>query len=105
MNNLRESASLILDQYFNGLDEGRSQAHPCYGHSYHCKPEEELRYIIKDAGEARDAARKIGNVEAENKYADRVHDAHSVLNFRRESGEPKWYLKKYPRGGSPQIKK
>lgn len=105
--NLRESASIILDHYFNGLDEGRSQAHPCYGHQYHCKSEDELMHIIKDAGEARDAANKIGDEKSENKYSDQMSDANTVLNFRRQFGGklPGWYTKKYPQGGSPQLGK
>lgn len=61
---------------------------PLYGHPYHAKTEEELRYIMKDAGEARDLAHGMGNAENENKYADQVLDAGSVLYYRRQHNLP-----------------
>ena len=76
------------------LNEGRpSQRHPLQGHDYHKKTDAELRYIVKDAGEA--AKKMRGHDEkAENKYADQVNDASSVLHFRK-NGMPDWYKKKY----------
>jgi len=56
---------------------------PLAGHPYHSKSDAELRYIIKDAGEAERA-----NPESKSmwKYADQIHDAYSVLNYRRQNG-------------------
>lgn len=82
------------------LDEaGRpSQRHPLEGHPYHKKSEAELRYIIKDAGQAAKAMRG-NNPNAENKYMDQVNDASTVLNFRQKHGMPMWYKVKYDHGG------
>ena len=52
------------------LNEGRpSQRHALKDHSYHKKSNAELQYIIKDAS--------------------------TILNFRKTSGMPNWYKKKY----------
>ena len=58
---------------------------PLKGHAVHTKTDAELRYIIKDAGEAMRAMR--GHDEkAEGKYADQVHDANTILNHRARYG-------------------
>jgi len=78
------------------LNEGRpSQRHPLEGHDYHKKSHVELRAIMKDAGEAKQKAREMGNEEGENKYADQVNDAATVLHWRKQNGTPEWYQKKY----------
>lgn len=51
--------------------------------SYWIKAEAELRYIIKDAGEAARAMRGH-DAKAEGKYLDQVNDACSVLAYRLE---------------------
>lgn len=77
------------------IEEGRpSQRHPLEGHEYHKKKDNELQYIIKDAGKAREAM-KGHDEKAENKYADQVNDAATVLYFRQKNGMPDWYKKKY----------
>jgi len=54
---------------------------PLPGHPYHGKTDAELRYIIRDAGEAAKAMRDHGpTVEA--KYLDQVNDACTVLHYR-----------------------
>ena len=60
---------------------------PIAGHPYHKKNDAELRYIIKDAGEAAKAMRGHDK-KAEAKYLDQVNDASTVLNYRRRGG--KW---------------
>ena len=58
---------------------------PLKGHPYHKKTDAELRYIIKDAGEA--ARHMQGhNRQAEDKYADQVNDAQTVLYYRKNGG-------------------
>ena len=77
------------------LAEGRpSQQHPIEGHEYHRKTDDELRYIMKDAGQAAKAM-KDHSPHAESKYLDQVNDAASVLWFRKKHGTPPWYQKKY----------
>jgi hypothetical protein len=77
------------------LNEGRpSQRHPLEGHPYHKKSDAELIYIAKDARKAAEAM-KGHNTEAENKYADQANDAATVRYFRKRSGMPNWYKKKY----------
>jgi hypothetical protein len=78
------------------LNEGRpSQRHPLEGHDYHKKSHAELSGIIKDAGEAKQNAREMGHEKNENKYADQVNDAATVLHWRKQNGTPGWYQKKY----------
>lgn len=83
------------------LEEGRpSQRHPLEGHVNHSKTSAELRYIQQDAGEAAKAMRGH-DPKAEGKYEDQVHDAGTVLHFRRQHNAtevhqmPAWYQKKY----------
>lgn len=52
------------------------------GHAYHAKTDSELRYIIRDAGEAATAMRGH-SPEAECKYLDQVNDACTVLHARK----------------------
>lgn len=59
---------------------------PIKGHSYHTKSDEELRYIIKDAGEAARAMRGH-SPKSEAKYLDQVNDASTVLNYRKQGGK------------------
>ncbi len=54
----------------------------CNLKSYRSKSDAELRYIIKDAGEAALAMRGVNTV-AEAKYLDQVNDACTVLNERK----------------------
>jgi hypothetical protein len=54
---------------------------PLHGHAYHRKTDAELRYIIKDAGEAAVAMRGH-DARAEAKYLDQVNDACTVLHHR-----------------------
>ena len=77
------------------LTEGRpSQQHPLEGHEYHRKTDAELEYIGKDAHRAAEAM-KGHNEKAENKYRDQANDAATVRYFRKKSGTPDWYKKKY----------
>jgi predicted RNA binding protein YcfA (HicA-like mRNA interferase family) len=77
------------------LSEGRpSQRHPLEGHEYHKKTDAELIHIAKDAHEAAEAM-KSHNTAAENKYRDQANDSATVRYFRKKSGMPDWYKKKY----------
>jgi hypothetical protein len=61
------------------IDEARM---PLEGHAYHDKSDAELRYIMKDAGEAARAMRDH-DPAAESKYLDQVNDAATVLWYRK----------------------
>jgi hypothetical protein len=77
------------------LEEGRpSQRHPLEGHEYHKKTDAELVHIAKDAHAAAEAM-KSHNTTAENKYRDQANDSATVRHFRKTSGTPDWYKKKY----------
>ena len=77
------------------LDEARpSQRHPLEGHEYHKKSNEALVHIAKDAHKAAEAM-KSHNTDAENKYRDQANDSATVRHFRKTSGMPDWYKKKY----------
>ena len=77
------------------IQEGRpSQRHPLEGHEYHKKTDAELIHIAKDAHAAAEAM-KSHNTTAENKYRDQANDSATVRHFRKTSGTPDWYKKKY----------
>ena len=77
------------------MQEGRpSQRHPLEGHEYHKKSDEALVHIAKDAHAAAEAM-KGHNTDAENKYRDQANDSATVRHFRKTSGKPDWYKKKY----------
>ena len=77
------------------MDEGRaSQRHPLEGHEYHKKSNDALVHIAKDAHAAAEAM-KSHNTDAENKYRDQANDSATVRHFRKTSGMPDWYKKKY----------
>ena len=77
------------------MQEGRpSQRHPLEGHEYHKKSDEALVHIAKDAHAAAEAL-KSHNTDAENKYRDQANDSATVRHFRKTSGKPDWYKKKY----------
>lgn len=58
---------------------------PLADHPYHSKSYAELKYIIKDAGEAAIAMR--GHSPAsEAKYLDQVNDACTILHWRKTTG-------------------
>ena len=54
----------------------------CNLKAYKTKTDDELLYIIKDAGEAAKAMRNV-SIEAECKYLDQVNDACTILAKRR----------------------
>ena len=54
---------------------------PLKGHAFHARTDAELRYIIKDAGEAARAMRDH-SPQAECKYLDQVNDACTILRYR-----------------------
>lgn len=58
---------------------------PIPNSAYHAKSDAELRYIIKDAGEAAGAAQSMGKLET--KYNDQVNDAATVLGYRDRGGQ------------------
>ena len=88
---VKEEAELDVES----IDEGRpSQQHPLEGHDYHRKTNAELEYIAKDAHKAAEAM-KSHNTTAENKYRDQASDSATVRHFRKTSGTPDWYKKKY----------
>ena len=77
------------------VQEGRaSQRHPLEGHEYHKKSDEALVHIAKDAHAAAEAM-KSHNTTAENKYRDQANDSATIRHFRKTSGMPDWYKKKY----------
>ena len=77
------------------IQEGRpSQRHPLEGHEYHKKSNDALIHIAKDAHAAAEAM-KGHNTTAENKYRDQANDSATVRHFRKTSGMPDWYKKKY----------
>ena len=77
------------------INEARpSQRHPLEGHEYHKKSDEALIHIAKDAHKAAEAM-KGHNTDAENKYRDQANDSATVRHFRKTSGMPDWYKKKY----------
>ena len=79
----------------NQINEARpSQRHPLEGHEYHKKSDEALIHIAKDAHKAAEAM-KGHNTDAENKYRDQANDSATVRHFRKTSGMPDWYKKKY----------
>jgi hypothetical protein len=79
----------------NQINEARpSQRHPLEGHEYHKKSDEALVHIAKDAHAAAEAM-KSHNTDAENKYRDQANDSATVRHFRKTSGMPDWYKKKY----------
>ena len=51
-------------------------------------------HIAKDAHAAAEAM-KSHNTTAENKYRDQANDSATVRHFRKTSGMPDWYKKKY----------
>ena len=88
-----EAAKKAMNEEF--VQEGRpSQRHPLEGHEYHKKTNAELEYIAKDAHKAAEAM-KSHNTTAENKYRDQANDSATVRHFRKTSGMPEWYKKKY----------
>lgn len=61
----------------NRSDQGRA---PLKDHPYHGKTDDELRYIVKDAGET---ARIQRGMSSESKYLDQMNDAATVLYHRK----------------------
>lgn len=58
---------------------------PLKGHRYHDLSDDELHFIVRDAGEA--AVYMRGHDErAEAKYLDQVNDATTVLAYRKKRG-------------------
>ena len=55
--------------------------------NYLNKPDDQLRYIIKDATEARRNADEMGDRRASDKYSDQINDAVTVLNYRKKMKE------------------
>lgn len=53
---------------------------------YRAKSDAELRYIVRDAGEAALAMRSV-SAQAEAKYLDQVNDACTVLNERAKKAQ------------------
>ncbi len=64
----------------DSLDESRM---PLKGHAYHTKSDDELRFIVKDAGEAAQAQK---GMSSERKYLDQVNDASTILHYRKNGG-------------------
>ena len=65
----------------------RKISKPLPGHPYHSKTADELRYIIRDAGEAAVAMRGHSPL-SECKYLDQVNDANTVLGYRARLTSP-----------------
>ena len=91
----RKSGIAKANEAVEQMDEARpSQRHPLEGHEYHKKSDEALIHIAKDAHAAAEAM-KSHNTDAENKYRDQANDSATVRHFRKTSGMPDWYKKKY----------
>ena len=91
----RKSGIAKANEAVEQMDEARpSQRHPLEGHEYHKKSDEALIHIAKDAHAAAEAM-KSHNTDAENKYRDQANDSATVRHFRKKSGMPDWYKKKY----------
>jgi hypothetical protein len=60
-------------------------ARPFPGHAWHRKSDAELIYILKDASDAASAAHSIDSLESELKYLDQVHEASTILQYRRQA--------------------
>lgn len=56
---------------------------PLSGHPFHTKTDAELRYIVRDAGEAARAMQGHDR-QAEDRYLDQGNDAQTVLYYRRQ---------------------
>jgi hypothetical protein len=73
---------------------GRRNVKPLPGHDFHRKTNDQLRYIIKDAGEAARSTRGMTSYnpnsgkreDTEGKYLDQVNDASTVLGYRDRTG-------------------
>jgi hypothetical protein len=76
----------MKDALGHGSNSRGGPAKPIPGHPYHQKSDAELRYIVKDAGAARDAMRGVSE-QAENKYADQMNDASTVPGYRDRGGK------------------
>ena len=75
---------MVMDQIQQQVGESVTEARmPLAGHPYHDKSAAELRYIMKDAGEAAVAMRDH-DARAEAKYLDQVNDAATVLHYRKD---------------------
>jgi hypothetical protein len=79
---------------------------PLAGHPYHDKSDEELKYIMKDAGEASRLHDQMhGGMSAaardvvHNKYADQVNDAATVLHYRSKQA-PTFHVSRVEDGDS-----
>ena len=94
-NRYKKVADKLNKEEVEQIEEGRpSQRHPLEGHEYHKKTDAELVHIAKDAHAAAEAM-KGHNTTAENKYRDQANDSATVRHFRKTSGTPDWYKKKY----------
>lgn len=75
------------EEYVETLDENIDEAKliaPLRGHIYHTKSDAELKYIVKDAGEA---ARAQRGMSSEGKYLDQMNDASTILHYRSKGGK------------------
>jgi len=59
---------------------------PLEDHKYHTLTDDELRHIIKDAGDAA-IAMQGHSYESECKYLDQVNDANTIISYRNTLGK------------------
>jgi hypothetical protein len=81
---MKSRPRVIVHNHFAARDA--RLAMPLRGHPYHTKSDDELRYILKDAGEAAEAMRGH-SPRAEGKYLDQKNDAATVLYYRSKGGK------------------
>jgi hypothetical protein len=81
---MKSRPRVIVHNHFKARDA--RLAMPLRGHPYHTKSDDELRYIMKDAGEAAEAMRGHSS-RAEGKYLDQKNDAATVLYYRSKGGK------------------
>jgi hypothetical protein len=75
---------------------------PLEGHPYHGKSDDELRYLLKDAGEAAKLHDEMHGTSKPNKYADQVNDAATVLHYRKSKQPPAFHVTR-EEGGDQYI--
>lgn len=84
----------MKDAQGHGSNGRGGPAKPIPNSPYHMKSDAELRYIVKDAGEAMHLSQGMTSYnlngsqrsDTSGKYADQVNDAASVLGYRDRGG-------------------
>lgn len=75
----------MKDSKGHGSDGNGNRA-PLKGHAFHMKPNDQLKFISRDAAEAAKAMQGH-NPQAEGKYLDQMNDAQTILGYRARGGK------------------